>query len=205
MRHRITRFAGLGAVLAAVMALTGCFGPKIDEIDYVISKQFTRDEVFSWSLQDVEIVIPDSMKVWTDPDVRYPTKKALVWWGDPPGDRKEQVRTLMRDAVRAGALDALAGDRAVILRIDIIEFHAMTPKARASELPFGVHEIKFDATVIDANTGEVILLEPGMNSDLQAFSGTSAIQAVEVGQTQKVRIQARVASVIRRWLNDVGA
>ena len=184
--------------------MSGCFGPKIDEIDYVLGSQVTRADIANWQVGVVEVVIPEDMNVWTDPDVRYPAKSNLVWWGDPPGDRKEQVRTLMADAVRAGALEVLSGTRAVNLRVDILEFHAMTPKARASELPFGVHEIKFDVTVIDAATGQVIAVEEGVNSDLQAFSGTSAIQAEQVGQGQKIRIQARVAQVIRAWLVAAG-
>ena len=193
----------MGAVLGAAMVLASCsFGPKIDEIDYVIGQQYTSDQVASWGLRTVDIVIPEEMIVWTVPDVRYPPKTVLNWWGDPPGDRRAQVRTLLTDAVQAGALDALAGNQPVNIRLTLREFHAMTPKARASELPFGVHEVKFDVAVVDANTGQILVEELGVNADLQAFSGTSAIQAVQTGQTQKVRIQARVAFVIRSWLGS---
>lgn len=193
----------IGIAGAAALVLGACtFAPKIDEIDYKIGQQFTGAEVTTWGLQSVEVIIPDEMEVWTNPDTRYPPKDVLNWWGDPPGDRRLQVSTLLTDAIQAGALDALAGNRPVTLRAIVREFHAMTPKARASELPFGVHEIKFDLAVVDASTGEILVQETGVNADLQAFSGTSAIQAVQTGQTQKVRIQARVAFVIRSWLGS---
>ena len=202
-RGALRRWGVLGATLSAAMVLASCsFGPKIDEIDYVIGQSYTSDQVAGWGLQAVDVVIPDEMVVWTDPDVRYPPKDVLNWWGDPPGDRREQVRVLLTDAVQAGALDVLAGSQPVTIRLTVREFHAMTPKARASELPFGVHEVKFDLAVIDGASGQVLVEEPGVNADLQAFSGTSAIQAVQTGQTQKVRIQARVAYVIRSWLGS---
>lgn len=200
---RSRRWGMASVVAGAAMVLASCsFGPKIDEIDYTIGQTYTSDQVAAWGLNNVEVVIPEEMIVWTDPDVRYPPKKVLNWWGDPPGDRREQVRILLADAVRAGALDALAGGQKVNIQLTVREFHAMTPKARASELPFGVHEVKFDLAVIDATTGQVLVQESGVNADLQAFSGTSAIQAVQTGQTQKVRIQARVAFVIRSWLGS---
>lgn len=207
-RGGVSRWMGKAALLGAMaFALASCtsFAPKIDEIDYQIGQKFTGAEVLTWGLQSVDVVIPDEMIVWTDPDTRYPPKTVLNWWGDPPGDRRLQVTTLLTDAIQAGALDALAGNRPVNLRATVREFHAMTPKARASELPFGVHEIKFDLAVVDAVTGEVLVEETGVNADLQAFSGTSAIQAVQTGQTQKVRIQARVAFVIRSWLGSADA
>lgn len=190
------------ASLALVLGACASFVPKIDETDYLLGQRYSRDAVASWGLNEIDIVIPDEMVVWTDPDVRYPPKTVLNWWGDPPGDRREQVRVLLADAVQAGALDALAGAKPVNLRLVLREFHAMTPKARASELPFGVHEVKFDLAVTDVVTGTALVEEHGINADLQAFSGTSAVQAVQTGQTQKVRIQARVAYVIRSWLNS---
>lgn len=201
------RIATFGAIAATTLITSGCaiggLRPTIDPVDYVIGSQVSRAQVESWALTGVNIIIPEDMEVWTDPDVRYPSKSRLVWWGDPPGDRKAQVRELMAQAVATGAVPELRGQTSVILQLDMIEFHAMTPAARASELPFGVHEIKFDVTIVDAATGQILAVEKGVNADLQAFSGTAAIQAEEVGRGQKVRIQERVAVVIKNWLRSV--
>ncbi|MGB0506615.1 MAG: DUF6778 family protein [Pikeienuella sp.] len=201
------RIATYSAVAAATLIVSGCsiggLRPTIDPVDYVIGSQVSRAEVESWSLAGVNIIIPEEMEVWTDPDSRYPSKKYLIWWGDPPGDRKAQVRELMAQAIATGAVSELRGTTKVVLQLDMIEFHAMTPAARASELPFGVHEIKFDVTIVDSATGQILAIEKGVNADLQAFSGTAAIQSEEVGRGQKVRIQERVAQVVRSWLRSV--
>ena len=195
LKRRLT----IGAALIAVVVAASC-APRISSTDFVSGAGST--DAASWSLSDVEVVVSEAMKVNTNGNVRYPPAEQLVWWGDPPGDRKAQVAALMTDAAKAGAIDALAGTRPVNVRIEVTQFHAMTPRARATNLQLGVHEIKFDIAVVDVATGEVLAEETGVNADMRAFSGPQAVAAEQSGQGQKIRIQTRVAQVVRSWLTS---
>ena len=190
-----------GGMIIAALAVSGC-APRISSTDFEAGAGAASANPGAWALQSVQVDIPESMKVNTNGDVRYPDSSELVWWGDPPGDRKAQVAALLEDAVRAGALDALTGQRGVTFKVNVNQFHAMTPRARATDLQLGVHEMQFDFSVVDAQSGEVLASEPGVNADLRAFSGSQALLAEQAGQGQKIRIQTRVAQVVRSWLSN---
>lgn len=194
-----------GLVIAAsALALGACVAPRVSDTDFTQGVGQTAGQVATWSLGSVQVKISEQLTVTQSPSRRYPPITELVWYGDPPGDRKAQVIALMSDAVRAGAADALVGSQPVNIALNITEFHAMTPRARATELQLGVHEIMFDISVIDGS-GTVLASENGVRADLQAYSGASALQAEQLGQGQKIRIQSRVAQVIRAWLVASGA
>ena len=110
------------------------------------------------------------------------------------------MASLLKQAAEAGALDVLQGNRPVDVDIIVRQFHAMTPRARSTSLQLGVHEIRFDISMADPSTGEVLASEANVSADLNAFSGSEAILADLRGETQKIRIQARVSEVIRKWL-----
>ncbi len=202
----ISKFAGLKGVVVVglTLALSGCIAPRVSKIDFAQGVGQSASQVATWSLGDVQVEISNGLTVTQSPSRRYPPLSELVWYGDPPGDRKAQVATLMADAVRAGAADALAGSQPVTIALNVTEFHAMTPRARSTELQLGVHEIMFDISVVDAS-GATLASEKGVRSDLQAFSGAAAVQAEQLGQGQKIRIQRRVAQVIRAWLVAAGS
>jgi len=193
--------AGLkGVVVAAsVLALSACVVPQVAETDFTQGVGHSASKVAAWSLGDVNVEISNGLTVTQSPSRRYPPLSELVWYGDAPGDRKAQVIALMTDAVRASAADALVGSQPVTIGLNIVEFHAMTPRARSSQLQLGVHEIMFDISISDGS-GAVIASETGVRADLQAYSGAAAVQAEQLGQGQKIRIQSRVAQVIRAWL-----
>ena len=186
-------------IAASALTLSACVAPRVADTDFTQGVGQAASQVAAWSLGDVQVEISNKLTVTQSPSRRYPPITELVWYGDPPGDRKAQVVALMSDAVRAGAADALVGSQPVTIALNITEFHAMTPRARATELQLGVHEIMFDISVVDAS-GAVIASETGVRADLQAYSGASALQAEQLGQGQKIQIQSRVAQVIRSWL-----
>ena len=202
-------FAATGGKIAilgaAVLALSACVAPRVAQTDFQSGSGQSQETVSNWALAGVTVTVPEEMIVTNEPDRRYPPAEHLVWYGDPPGDRKAQVSQLMAEAAQAGALDALNGSTPVNLRLTIDQFHAMTPKARATSLQLGVHEIQFDIEVVDANSGAVVASEENINADLRAFSGDEAIRAEQIGQGQKIRIQSRVAEVVRAWLLASGA
>ncbi len=202
----ISKFVGLKGVVVAglTLALSACIAPRVSDTDFTQGVGQPASQVAAWSLGGVNVNISNGLTVTQSPTRRYPPLSELVWYGDPSGDRKAQVIALMADAVRAGAADALAGSQPVTIRLNITEFHAMTPQARSSELQLGVHEIMFDISVIDAS-GATVASEAGVRSDLKALSGAAAVEAEQLGQGQKIRIQSRVAQVIRAWLVTAGS
>ncbi|MFN3260887.1 MAG: DUF6778 family protein [Pikeienuella sp.] len=188
------RLAGL---CVAAFALAGCAVPPLDPTTEL---KGAGPGVDGWSLNEVRVSIPEAMPVSEDPDIRYPSPDTLVWWGDPPGDRKAQVAALLADAAREGAAPAMTGARPVDLTISVIQFHAMTPKALATDINLGVHEMRFDLGVRDAATGEMLAFESDVSADMRAQSGPDALIAEEEGRGQKPQIHARIRAVIRRWL-----
>ena len=117
----------------------------------------------------------------------------------PPGDVKAQVANLITESVSHGVADMLVGEEPVELVITLRQFHALTPRARLSNLQLGVHEIVFDIEVRNER-GDLIASEDGINADLRAFSGFKAYEAEVRGATQRKSIRQRVADVVRRWL-----
>lgn len=183
------------ALLSACVLLASC-GPRISPIDFESSAAGAG----GWRLASLSVEVPEDMVVSTAKNERYPPQDQLVWWGDPPGDRKAQVEALMTDAAERGATAALAGDRPVAVSLTIRQFHAMSPLARRTNLQFGVHEIAFDIKVRDADTGAVLATEDRVNADFRAFSGETAVLAEQGGLDQKTRIKDRVAKVVQAWL-----
>ena len=159
-------------------------------------------DVQNWRLQDVRVVVPPGLSVSGDPAERFPDDR-IVWWEDPPGDRPAQVGAIMETATRRGAAD-LRGQRGVVLEVHVQLFHALTPKARASGWR-GWHDVLFSIFVRDARTGAVLASGTSISADLRAYQGARARAADAQGITQKARIQARVAQVVRAWLTSNGA
>lgn len=183
------------------LALTGCVSPQISANDFSVGASLEQTAFSELRVDRVDVVIPDKMPVSANPGVRYPSQDTLVWWEDPPGDRKAQVRRLVAEAVQHSAERTLIGAKPVRIEIFIDQFHAMTPRARSTSLQLGVHEVQFDIVISDVETDEIIASENDINADLRAFSGTSALLAEQNGQTQAVRIKARIDQVISDWLH----
>ena len=118
----------------------------------------------------------------------------IVWREDPLGNRYEQVRVIMQNAVELGAAGFDAG-RDVVVDIQLTKFHALTEKTRYTI--GGTHDIHFFLTVRDAKTGERLDEPRLIEMEFRALGGAAALEAMSRGQTQKVRItdhvKARVA------------
>ncbi|MEO0864867.1 MAG: DUF6778 family protein, partial [Pseudomonadota bacterium] len=93
---------------------------------------------------------------------------------------------------------SLDGTQPVALDIEVKRFHALTEKARYTV--GGVHSITFDLTLIDPETGAKLGETRQVRADLDGFGGQQALRAEAAGLTQKVRITAHLAEVIRQEL-----
>lgn len=185
------RFALLGA---GTLLLSACVGGARFKTEYDrLSPEVTR----TWRLQDVRVTVPRSLVV-SEAKTLLPDAD-IVWREDPLGDRYAQVARIMDDAVTQGA-QGLRGSRPVFIDVTVTRFHALTFEAEQRGQSWGVHNIKFDARVVDARTGLVLLPSTPIRAELPALSGQQMRDARQKGITQKSMITAHVAKTVAGWL-----
>jgi len=144
---------------------------------------------------DYEVIVPRSLTT-SEAHEYYPLVD-IVWRGDPPGDRYDQVGQIFANSLNWG-MAAFNKGRKVKISIELLKFHAITEKARYSV--GGVHTIRFMMSVRDATTGAVIVAPEKVIADLKAFGGAKAVKADRVGQTQKARITQHLAGTMQQVL-----
>lgn len=188
--------AGIKILFAGVLvlALAGCAtNPRVNSARVNVDLA----EVEQWKLVGVDVSVPESLTVSSDPNIQKPATD-IVWYGEPAGDRRAQVSAIVEDAVAAGG-SILAGDKPVRLRVVVTQFHSLTPKARNGGLPT-LHDVDFDIAVVDAGTGAVLARERAFTADIRGLTQQAARDAEAAGQTQKVRVTNRIAGTVRLWL-----
>jgi len=151
----------------------------------------------SLSVSDISVMVPYSLQI-SEGNGYYPNAD-IVWRGDPIGDRRAQIRTMMETAFARGTR-SMEGTTPVMLDVQVKRFHSVSDRARASV--GGVHHMVFDLTVSDARTGAIIAPAREVNVSLRAYGGVKAMQAERRGQTQKVRVTGHLARVIQQELGQ---
>lgn len=141
-----------------------------------------------YDVVDVQVAVPSYLVV-SEADVYLP-KADIVWREDPLGDRHEQVRVIMKDALTKGT-NALVAPRKVVMAVRVNMFHAITEKARNTV--GGKHNVQFDYVLLDVETRQPITTVQTMDASLKAYGGAKAYRAMRKGQTQKVCITNHVA------------
>lgn len=190
-------------LLAVGLILAGCGGSRSSSVEADALSQAANSNVVvasaeaPVSIRNVTIRVPDTLKV-SEQNLYYPSGD-IVWRGDPPGDRRLQVKAIFEEGIGRGAA-TLSGPASVDLDVEVLRFHALTQKARYSI--GGVHSIKFAVTLLDPDTGEPVVPSRIVQADLEAYGGEEAIQAEERGFTQKYRITNHLANVIVVELSD---
>lgn len=193
MRH----FKSTGRVIAALVAavtLAGCAGSFETSYAKPPPAEVTRE----WRVVDVNVIAPGELTVSTRNS--FAPGGDIVWWGDPPGDRRAQVAAIVEDGIRQGSA-VVSGPRPVTITARLLQFHAVTPMA-VSRAPAAVHNIAYEFQVFDQASGQALTSPAVINADLDAFVGAQAITAAVEGQTQKVRITQHIANVTRAWLGQ---
>lgn len=152
----------------------------------------------SYMPASIDVRVPRSLKV-SEANLFYPGGD-IVWRGDRPGNRYEQVKTIFDSAAELG-FSRVAGERPVAVDIEVTRFHSLTEKTRYTV--GGVHSIKFLITLRDAETGLVLRPTREVNADLQGYGGRMALEAESKGLSQKYRITMHLAKVLRDELSLV--
>ncbi|KMW56711.1 putative lipoprotein [Candidatus Rhodobacter oscarellae] len=199
--------------LAVAAGLSAC--ASVDQVDYngyldtasraapvepVLAAPVTTaplERAQSYKVLAVNVSVPQTLIV-SEKNRYYPSGD-IVWREDPIGNRHEQVKTIISDALTQGVSN-LDGDREVYLDVTVRRFHALTEKARYTV--GGVHAIQFHVRLRDAATNEVVMEPKLIKADFDALGGQAAIQAEAAGKTQKVRITQHLAYVIQQELTQ---
>ncbi|MFW2587050.1 DUF6778 family protein [Sagittula sp. SSi028] len=152
-----------------------------------------------YNLVSYEILIPQELTV-SEANLYYPVAD-IVWRGDAHGNRKQQIAAIFQNSL-SKARGGATGGTDVKAIVTLEKFHSLTEKTRYTI--GGWHEIRFNISLVDATTGEVLVANRVVRADLNGLGGRRAIEAERQGLTQKVRIQAHLDRVIRAELAEPG-
>lgn len=183
-----------GLILVACLIVAGCSGrwqTHYEKVDASASQ--------NWRISSVSVAVPETLRV-SDANTLAPAAD-IVWHGDPPGDRRAQVKQIMTTAAQL-ATSSLRSGRNAQLNIVVREFHGVTPAAIA-RAPGAVHNIEFTAQVVDRATNEPLTAVMPIRADLAAIVGSEAYynQAALTGEDQKTRVTRHITQTIRGWLS----
>lgn len=187
--HRVRRFA---CIAPAMLLLSACGGEWATDYGEPLDAATTAN----WRVSSVQVSVPDTLTV-SDEDTFAPNAD-IVWHGDPAGDRRAQVQTIIRDAART-ATAGMRGGKPVALAITLQQFHGVTPITMA-RAPEAVYNIAFTAQITDSRTGAALTPPTYIQADLPAMVREQGIDALQFGPSQKERVTTHVAATIQGWL-----
>jgi hypothetical protein len=116
------------------------------------------------------------------------------------GNRPQQIDEIFQTSIRAAAQD-MNGSIPVVVDIELLRFHSLTERTRFSV--GGVNSIKFNMTIRNAETDEVLEQSRTLNGDFAALGGRAAMAADNQGQGWKVRITAHLTNLFSRELTGL--
>ncbi|MGQ0611355.1 MAG: DUF6778 family protein [Paracoccaceae bacterium] len=140
-----------------------------------------------------EIVVPDTLKV-SEADSLFP-RADIVWRGDLPGDRHDQIAAIYADAATAVVGPSIEERSGLIMTIEVTRFHGLTERARFSFVG-GNYSLRFDITLRDAATGAIVAGPRGVKADTKASGGIRALYEEMNGRTEKVVVTERLVHVL---------
>ncbi|MEO1495154.1 MAG: DUF6778 family protein [Pseudomonadota bacterium] len=151
--------------------------------------------VSGWSMQDINITFgPEISRTATGTEF----SSNFVWEGDGDGNRKKLVIALFEDAMQDIGREAMTGNRAVAMNVEVTRFHALTQASRL--LCCGEHNIRANLSVTDAGSGEVLAEGEDIYLGRVALGGIPGLVAVAAGRDQRVRIRESIIRQTRDWL-----
>ncbi|KJZ21005.1 hypothetical protein TW80_05605 [Loktanella sp. S4079] len=149
----------------------------------------------SYDLRGLNFSTKDGITV-SEENRYYPTAD-IVWRGDEPGPRVQQIEAMFQTAAQRNE-SVLRGQRPIVVDVQLQRFHGVTEQTRATI--GGVYNIIFLMTVRDARTGEVIEPARRIEADLRAPGGRQAIEMDRNGRTQKVEVTDFLTATLRNQL-----
>lgn len=150
----------------------------------------------AYDVREVKVSVPRSLKV-SEANVYFPLAD-VVWRGEPLGDRHLQVESMFDEALFR-ATGPMKSGRPAVVEVEVTRFHGVTEKTRYSV--GGVYSLRFNLTVRDADTGQIIDGPRVVVADTKASGGAKALHEEQMGLTQRVVVVNRLAEVLRRELS----
>ncbi len=163
-----------------------------------IGAQATPQVLRDYTLHAIRFAVPADMTV-SEANSYYPIAD-IVWRGDPMGNRSQQINDIFQTSIRAAGAE-LNGSIPVTVDVELVRFHSLTERTRFSV--GGVYSIKFNLTIRNGLTGEVLEPTRRISGDFAALGGRAAMAADYQGQGQKVRITAHLTSVFFHELTGI--
>lgn len=185
--------------IAILTGLAGCGGsnvldmvPAFDSTSHEDGLTPEQSAAIQKAVTAFEIVVPDTLRV-SEADTLFP-RADLVWRGDPPGERHEQVAAIFTDAAKTVVGPSTKAKSGLILVIEVTRFHGLTERARYSF--GGNYSLRFDVTLRDAATGAVVAGQRNVKADTRASGGIRALSDDLKGRTEKVVVTERLVNVL---------
>lgn len=174
----------------ALLGLAGCSSGFL--VDYTaLPQEVSR----AWNVQDIVVTVPNDLTVNTTNYMIPP--EDIVWYGEQTGDTRQQVAAIVKDGLREGSA-SLTGSVPVVWHVELIKFHALTPKAfYNAPSGTGVESVRFKMNVLDARTLAVLVPEQIIAADGPA---RVAADGGSRGYMERKRIVLKIAETTRGWL-----
>ncbi|MBW0158764.1 DUF6778 family protein [Sedimentimonas flavescens] len=150
----------------------------------------------AYDIRGAEVSVPRALSVSEENQI-YPWAD-IVWRGDPPGDRYDQVAAIFQEAATELS-DRMTAGAPVVMEIEVRGFHALTEKARYGY--GGNYSISFDIALRDAASGAEVRPVERVNIVEPAAWGQQAADNEARGLTQKVMVTRLIVQAIERHLS----
>lgn len=196
MSEYLKRGVRIAVVLLAGLSVAACgrtFATSYDTAAPAVARS-------DWRVTDVRVVGPVGLT--TSEQNSFMPRADIIWHGDQPGNRAEQVAAIVRQGVEQG-FAGLKGKQDVVATVTLRRFHSMTPKAYF-EAPAGtgVHSVAFDLTITDRKTGAILAgperIEADMPATVAAAADGQSLEALPAAVWKK-QISQHIAATIRSW------
>ena len=191
--HRIRLFL---TALGLAAALSGCMMNVPPSRGEAGAQGLIATATSGYNVAQINVTVPRSLRV--SEENSFKPSADIVWHGDAAGDRYAQVTKILRDGMVQGTRGFRSG-RAVVLDVQLVRFHALTPKTRYTI--GGKHELIYLMTLRDGATGEVIIPTHKANATVRGAGGAKADAEEAQGITQTIVIREALARSIQRELS----
>lgn len=147
----------------------------------------------------VNITVPTDLRV-SESELVFIPNADIVWREEPAGNRYEQVQKIFEQAA-AQSIRGMTGREDVVLNITVTRFHAINFKTLDySPTGKGVADIRFNAELVNARTGQVVVPSQPISSDFILVTGKAAQAELAQGITQRTKIIAHLTETLSGWL-----
>lgn len=193
--------------VAILTGLAGCGGLNVLDMVPAFDSTSKSDELaaeqadaIDKAVSGFEIVVPDTLKV-SEADSLFP-RADIVWRGDLPGERHEQIAAIFADAAATVVGPSTKASSGLFMKVDVTRFHGLTEKARFSFVG-GNYSLRFDVTLRDAATGAIVAGPRKVKADTKGSSGIRALSDDLKGRTEKAVVTERLVQVFGIILTEM--